>query len=194
MRYSKEHTQQVRRKLLSDSGSHAKKHGFAASGVDALAASAGVTIGSLYKHFASKEALFAEVIQAEMQRTVAMFASLGEGDVDALLKSLSAYASLAHVKAPEAGCPLPVLAAEVARAPDAVRASFEAGLLTLQGVLSKVTGSPDVAWALLAQSVGAVMLARAMHGEAHQKRLLSATRTTGAALVKSLGKGRKRGG
>jgi len=183
MRYSKEHKEQVRRKLLSDGGSHAKQHGFAASGVDALAASAGVTIGSLYKHFESKDALFAALIEAEMQRTIALFASLDQADPDALRKSLSAYTSLAHVKSPQAGCPLPTLTAEVARAPDEVRATFEAGLLALHDVLSKLTGSPEAAWALIAQNVGAVMLARAMHGASHQKNLLSAVRATGSAML-----------
>lgn len=185
MRYPKEHKEQARRQLLVSSGSHVKKHGFAASGVDALAASAGVTVGSLYKHFDSKDALFAEVIRAELERTVAMFASLDEAGLEALLMRLSAYTSLQHVNAPEAGCPLPSLAAEVARSSDEVRATFESGLLGLQQSMAQLIGSPDLAWTLIAQNVGAVMLARAMHTETQQRNLLRAVRNTSSALLKA---------
>lgn len=184
MRYSKEHKEQIRQKLLSASGSHAKKHGFAASGVDALAGSAGVTIGSLYKHFNNKDALFAELIRSEIKGTDKLFAQLAQGGPEALIKALAAYVSLAHVQSPETGCPLPTLTAEVARAPDEVRAAFESGLLELKDTLARLTGSADVAWSLIAQSVGAVMIARAMHSEAAKKGLLKAVRTTGTELIK----------
>ena len=188
MRYPKEHKEQIRRKLLSASGSHAKKHGFAASGVDALAASAGVTAGALYKHFDTKDALFAEVVRAEVQGTAELFTHLEQAGLDGLRKVLAAYASLQHVRSPETGCPLPTLAAEVARASAEVRQAYEAGILNVQDKLKALTGSSDVAWALIAQSVGAVMLARAMDSERQQRALLQAVRAVGGGLVQEAGK------
>ena len=150
---------------------------------DALAASAGVTIGSLYKHFDNKDALFAELIRAELQGTDKLFANMEHSGPDALIKALAAYASLTHVQTPELGCPLPSLTAEVARAPDDVREAFEEGVLQLKDTLAQLTGSPEVAWSLIAQNVGAVMIARAMRHEAAQKSLLRAVRASGSAMI-----------
>lgn len=184
MRYSQDHKDQTRQRLLQASAGHAKAHGFAASGMDALAAAAGVTVGSLYKHFSGKDALFAELVRSELQRSAALFGSLPAGDAQALLKLLRGYTSRRHVQAPEAGCPLPGLSAEVARAPGEVRAAFQDGLQALHAAIAeRVGGDAGLAWALIAQSVGAVLLARALPDEAAQQALLRGVRDTLAGLI-----------
>jgi TetR/AcrR family transcriptional regulator, transcriptional repressor for nem operon len=183
MRYPKTHKEQVRQALLSNSGSHAKKHGFAATGVDALAATAGLTTGSLYKHFDNKDALFSAVIEAEIDRTVSRFSELKPGDEKAIHKALASYLSMQHVRSPEDGCPLPALTADVARASDEVRETFEAGVLNLKTVLEKITGSDFTAWTLIAQCVGAVMIARAMRNDAEKRAVVEGVRKTAAALL-----------
>ena len=45
------------------------------------------------------------------------------------------------------------------------------------------TSRKDTAWAVMAQNVGAVMLARAMHSEALQRERLNAVRHAGEQLV-----------
>lgn len=45
--------------------------------------------------------------------------------------------------------------------------------------MARLAGGPSDAWVLRAQSVGAVMLARAMAGEERQRELLSAVRRDG---------------
>lgn len=185
MRYSKDHKEQVRQQLLSDSGSHAKKNGFAATGVDALAGAAGLTTGSLYKHFASKNALFSSLIEAEINRTVQRFADLKPGDDAAMLMALASYLSMRHVRSPETGCPLPSLTADVARSNDVVRESFETGLLQFKNVLAELTGSDATAWTLIAQNVGAVMIARAMRHDSAKRGIIGAVRTSGASLLKT---------
>lgn len=102
MRYPKEHKEQARNRLLKGGGSHAKKHGFGGSGMDALAAAAGVTTGSLYKHFDGKSDLFSELIRSELQRTAQRFSAITPGDIEAAAKALAVYLSLNHVKHPEA--------------------------------------------------------------------------------------------
>lgn len=184
MRYSKDHKGHARQRLLQASAGHAKRHGFAASDMDALAAAAGVTVGSLYKHFSGKDALFAELVSSELQRSAELFDSLPDGDTQALLKVLSGYMSLRHVELPEAGCPLPGLSAEVARAPHEVRAVFQSGLQRVhEAIARRVGGDAGLAWALIAQSVGAVLLARALRDEAAQRTLLAGVRATTAELL-----------
>lgn len=183
MRYPKEHKDEARQRLVESATRHVKQHGFAASGVDALAAAAGVTSGSLYRHFAGKSDLFAALIRADLQRTADRFAGLPAGDGAAAAKAFAAYLSPQHLSDAERGCPLPALAAEVARADDAVRDAFDAGLREIHAPLATAVGSSAQAWALIAQSVGALMLARAALDPRLQRELLEAGRAQARALL-----------
>jgi TetR/AcrR family transcriptional regulator, transcriptional repressor for nem operon len=183
MRYSNEHKERARRRLLDSGGSHAKKHGFSGSGMDALAAAAGVTTGSLYKHFDGKSDLFAAVIEAELRRTAQLFSAMAPGDREPAAKKLAGYLSMHHVRHPESGCPLPSLTSEVARADESVRAAFQSGVLDIHAIVERFAASGDKAWALIAQSVGAVMLARAMLDEKVGRELLAAVGRAGQGLL-----------
>lgn len=185
MRYPKDHKEQVRKQLLLDSGSHAKAHGFAASGVDALAGAAGLTTGSLYKHFDNKDALFSALITAELGKTKRRYDGLKYGDYLAMQKILTGYLSMNHVHTPASGCPVPSLAAEVARSSDEVKRAFEAGIVELKNAVTDITGSSNTAWALIAQNVGAVMIARAMLDDTTKREILAAVRVAGADLLLS---------
>jgi AcrR family transcriptional regulator len=185
MRYPKDHKDNARQKLLEQSGAHAKQHGFAASGMAALAASADVTTGALYKHFDGKAGLFEALVAAELARTAQLYAWLDADDPTAFARAMAGYLSLAHVQHPAQGCPLPALTPEVARAEAPVRAAYQAGLLAVHAELQRLTGSSQDAWALLAQNVGAVMLARALPDEALQKELLTAVRREGERRMQS---------
>ena len=186
MRYPKEHKEQTRTRLLESGGRHAKKHGFGGSGMDSLAAAAGVTTGSLYKHFEGKSDLFAALIRSELQRTAQRFSAIAPGDLEAATTALAAYLSLNHVKHPEAGCALPSLTPEVARADEFVRDAFQSEMIAIHAIVAdRLTGSSDTAWALIAQSVGAVMLARAMRDETVRRELLGASARQGAAMLRT---------
>lgn len=183
VRYPKEHKEQARRRLVAGGARLAKKRGFAGAGIDDLAAAAGVTSGSVYKHFGGKSELLAAIIEAELARSAALFSAVPAGDQARLDTVLAAYLSPAHVAHPESGCPLPSLSADVARADPAVRAAFERGLLAVHKALKRHVGSADAAWALIAQSVGAVMLARAMQGAATGRQALGAVKRHAKSLV-----------
>ncbi len=184
MRYSSEHSERTRRRLIDAGGGHAKRNGFAASGMDAIAAAASLTSGALYKHFSGKAELFASVIEVELQRTAQRFAAIAPDDRAASLRALDTYLSLRHVDHPEQGCPLPSLTAEVARADEPVREAFQAGVQEIHAEVERLTGSSAKAWALIAQTVGAVMIARAMVDEGKRKEVLAAIREEGTALLR----------
>lgn len=162
MRYPKRHKEDTRHRLVDRGGRHAKRHGFAGSGMDAIAGAAGVTSGSLYRHFDGKSDLFAAIVEHELGRAAAAYREIPAHDRQALVAAFERYLSTAHLDHPEAGCVLPTLTAEVARADANVRGRFEAGVQEIHGLLERVTGSSQAAWVLLAQVVGAVMIARAM--------------------------------
>jgi TetR/AcrR family transcriptional regulator, transcriptional repressor for nem operon len=183
MRYSKDHKDTSRQRLIELSGSHAKKHGFNDSGMASLAASAGVTTGALYKHFDGKADLFAALITSELERTAKMYGGFDPADDASAAKSLAGYLSLQHVRHPEQGCPLPSLTPEIARADDAVKAAYQAGLLEIHTQLARLTATSEDAWTLMAQNVGAVMLARAAPDEKLQREILAALRRAGERLL-----------
>jgi TetR/AcrR family transcriptional regulator, transcriptional repressor for nem operon len=57
MRYQADHKAKAREALVKSATKALRKSGFNGVGVDALAASAGVTSGAFYSNFANKEAL-----------------------------------------------------------------------------------------------------------------------------------------
>jgi TetR/AcrR family transcriptional regulator, transcriptional repressor for nem operon len=183
MRYSKDHKNASRQRLIEHTGSHAKAHGFNESGMATLAASAAVTTGALYKHFNGKADLFAALIAAELERTAQMFGCFDPQDRDSTARALAGYLSIAHVRNPEQGCPLPSLTPEIARADADVKDAYQTGLLHIHAQLQRLTATPEDAWTLMAQNVGAVMLARAIPDEQLQRKLLSALRKSGEKLL-----------
>ncbi len=183
MRYAKDHKEASRQRLIELSGSHAKKHGFNESGMASLAASAGVTTGALYKHFDGKAGLFAALITAELERTARMYDGFDPTDKACAAKSLAGYLSLQHVRHPEQGCPLPSLTPEIARAEGGAQAAYQAGLLEIHARLRRLTATSEDAWTLMAQNVGAVMLARAIPDEELQQEILASLRQAGEKLL-----------
>jgi TetR/AcrR family transcriptional regulator, transcriptional repressor for nem operon len=183
MRYTNEYKDQARANLVEAGGRHAKRHGFGSSGMADLAAAAGVTTGSLYKHFSGKSDLFVAMITAELKRTADMYAAVDAASPVEVARALAGYLSLSHVQHPELGCPLPSLSPEIGRSEDAVKMAFEQGVQSIHANVSALTGNSDTAWAVMAQNVGAVMLARAMQSEAMQRDLLNAVRQAGEHLI-----------
>ncbi|MBX9901060.1 MAG: TetR/AcrR family transcriptional regulator [Burkholderiaceae bacterium] len=185
MRYSTKYKEEARAKLVEAGGQHAKQHGFNSSGMADLAAAAGVTTGSLYKHFSGKSDLFVAMITAELKRTADLYDAVDPADADQVSRALAGYLSFNHVQHPEAGCPLPSLTPEVGRADDAVKEAFEKGVQSIHANVSKLTGNSDIAWAIIAQNVGAVMLARGMQREVLQREILHAALQAGKQLIGS---------
>ncbi|MGE5714287.1 MAG: hypothetical protein ACM32F_10455, partial [Betaproteobacteria bacterium] len=66
-----------------------------------------------------------------------------------------------------------------------VRAAFEDGLLAVHAAVRRHVESNDAAWALISQSVGAVMLARALPDDAARDKVLSAVKRRARALVRA---------
>ncbi len=190
MRYPDHQKSKTREALLEHTAAHVKAKGFASSGVDAIAAAAGVTSGALYKHFSGKEDLFAALVSTQLERTALRFASVPANDAASAQKALAAYLSLAHVDHPEQGCALPSLTPEVARSGEAVRQAFQEGLLDVHAQIAKLTQSDAKAWSMISQCVGAVMLARAMNMDDARHKLLLAVKQEAATLLPGRGPAR----
>lgn len=176
MRYSSSHKQETRAKLLASSKAIAKRGGFDSTGVDALMAAIGLTGGAFYNHFPSKQALFEELVREEVESSAQMLAGDQSSEPDHVAKRLRGYLSSFHAANPEGGCAIPTLGPEIARSSPAVRKTVERSLKhTHKGWSDRIDDS-DGAWALLAQCVGALVLARSVESEKTRKEILAACR------------------
>ena len=69
MRYTKEHKQETRQRIIATAGRRFKRDGIDGSGVATLMKDAGLTNGAFYAHFASKDDLVATAVADQLQRT-----------------------------------------------------------------------------------------------------------------------------
>ena len=67
MRYSKDHKQATRQRILEAAGRRFKQDGIDGAGVAAVMSDAGLTNGAFYAHFASKEDLVANVLADQLR-------------------------------------------------------------------------------------------------------------------------------
>ena len=163
MRAKGEQKAATRERILEAAGSLFRQHGIDAVGVDAIMHAAGLTHGGFYAHFASKEALVAEVSTASLARAAARWERISRDEPSdaALERIVGSYLDPAHVAAIQQGCVLATLGPEVARRPEsrpALTASIRAMLDALGRCLPGRGRQP--ALTALATMVGAVVLAR----------------------------------
>ncbi|MEB0042393.1 MULTISPECIES: TetR/AcrR family transcriptional regulator [unclassified Pseudomonas] len=175
MRYSVVHKEQTRQKLLQSSGELAKEQGFAAVGIDGFMSAIGLSGGAFYGHFSSKDELFSAIVERELGNSLRLLNPDGELDRPKLERCLKQYLNMAHVLNPQKGCVLPVLGAEIARADVAVREKAEYWLSRLQQAWALTMGCERLAWAVLAQCIGALVVARMLSSPALQQEVLDAS-------------------
>ncbi|HXZ32438.1 MAG TPA: TetR/AcrR family transcriptional regulator [Terriglobales bacterium] len=183
MRYPIHHKQLTRERILKAAAAMFRRHGYAASGVDAVMASAKLTAGAFYAHFRSKQVLLAKALDAAFRQS--------REDWPEELKSLRGrgwvrqfaffYLSEGHRDAANRGCPMPSLTAEIGRSGEATRKVFEQHLRGLVDTVAQQVNAtaPDRAHAIsaIALSVGGLMLARTVKDRAFSNEILAACRS-----------------
>jgi TetR/AcrR family transcriptional repressor of nem operon len=180
MRVSKEQAAENRARILTETARMIREAGIAGVGVDALTKAAGLTHGSLYSQFGSKERLVAEAlaqaIEASGQKTARELEAGGD-----LATVVRRYLAPAHRDAPGTGCALAAIGPEATRQGGPIRRAFTRGVEGFAGRLAAVmpvraAQSPeDAALATVAGLVGALILARAVDDPALSDRILAAS-------------------
>lgn len=179
MRYAPEHNEATRERILEAASRLFREHGIAAVGLAKIMAEAGLTVGTFYTHFKSKEALLREALLRSLDaRHEAVEKALHGSDLEMVVR---AYLSPEHRDAAGTGCPIAALASEVARHPRATRQTFASHnaptLDALASWLSSRTGK-DVsradAAALFGLLAGTLQLARATPDRAESDAILEA--------------------
>jgi TetR/AcrR family transcriptional repressor of nem operon len=179
MRVSKEQAAENRERILKAASRLMRERGISGVGVDTLTEAAGMTHGSLYSQFGSKERLVEEAVAHAI-------ATKGQEvpEAFALNDYVSEYLSTAHRDTPGSGCPFAALSCEMPRQSKGARERFTAGVRGMIGLLSgrmdsalKQRQRDDKALATVASLVGALVLARAVNDPKLSDDILRATKS-----------------
>lgn len=156
--------------------------GFAGVGVADIMKRVGLTHGGFYAHFASRDALLCEAVERagadsrmRVAKSVALRKARGASPLRAFIEN---YLSDAHLAAPEQGCPVAALAAEMPRqSPEVAQAAAQRVRKLIAIVRESLPPSAaEQAAVVAAQLVGALQLARAFGDNAEGRAVLAATR------------------
>jgi AcrR family transcriptional regulator len=188
MRYSKDHKQATRQRILEAAGRRFKEDGIDGAGVATVMSDAGLTNGAFYAHFASKEDLVANVLadQLRAQRQSVDAHPSDRGGLEAFIHS---YLSPQHRDKCADGCPSAALLDEIARRPAATKQVFTDELM---GVIDDIASRLDPtdaeaartdALTLFGLMLGTLQLARALTDRDLSDQLLARAVETAMKLL-----------
>ncbi len=179
MRRSRAAADESKEKLVCAAAAQFRLLGYAGAGVDQIAARAGVTSGAFYRHFASKEEIFALILKRgfeDFAEGIRAFKEKGEPGEKWRADFAEFYFSRRRRDCIAEGCVLPSLAEEVVRAGNSPRQAFAEGLDVIATELGGGRGSsrrPQIL-AALATMAGGVTLSRASNSPELQDEIAEA--------------------
>ena len=167
MRYSTEHKEQSRMRIIEAARQLFRRRGFDGASIDQVMNLAGLTRGAFYAHFESKDDLVARVldIEAGLVSNLHSAASTAEPRT-AALEALARYLDPAQRQDNAAGCPL------VAHPVDAVRGDNT----RKEGYTRRLRSLVDSVEAIIGD-------ANSLDSGAHDDAILTSVLTVGAALL-----------
>src|SRR3954454_773632 len=188
MRYSKDHKQETRQRIVEAAGRRFKQDGIDGAGLATVMSDAGLTNGAFYAHFSSKEDLVASVLadQLRAQRQSFEDQPSDRAGLEAFVRS---YLSAEHRDQSSEGCPSAALLDEIARRPSDTREVFTDEVM---GVIGDIALRLDPADAEAARAdaltvfglmVGTLQLARALTDRDLSDQLLAQGRKTALKLL-----------
>src|SRR5258708_16850336 len=114
MKVSKKKAAENRERILDGAARLFREKGAQGVGVDALGEAAGLTHGSLYSQFGSKDRLLAEAVGHAFSRFAAEFGAVKDADT-----YVSKYLSAEHRENPGSGCTVAAIGSEMPRQSEA---------------------------------------------------------------------------
>jgi TetR/AcrR family transcriptional regulator, transcriptional repressor for nem operon len=188
MRYSKDHKQATRQRILEAAGRRFKQEGIDGAGVAAVMSDAGLTNGAFYAHFASKEDLVANVLadQLRAQRHSLDAQAPDRVGLEAFIRS---YLSPQHRDQCADGCPSAALLDEIARRPTATKQVFTDELMGVIDDIASRLGPTHAeaartdALTIFGMMIGTLQLARALTDRDLSDQLLARGAETAMKLL-----------
>ena len=184
MRYSTEHKQETRERIVRTASHHLRKRGGKGVGIAELMSKLELTHGGFYKHFNSKDELLTEAIAKAFDETESRFTeAVSKAKPGTELKTLiENYLTLDHCANPGEGCPMAALASDIGRFPRAVRTEIDQAIKRrVKRTARFLPGTTEKerernAMALLSGLIGTVSVARALVDPEARKALLNASK------------------
>lgn len=183
MRYSAEHSQETRTRIIDAAGRLFRREGYGGSGIEGLTKAAGVTNGAFYGHFKSKREAFRTAVVAGLGELRAGIAEIKVAHTKTWLRTFVEF-YLGPKRTCEIGesCTLPNLSPDVMRADAETRSVYQTELL---GIITEISAGLDgetesakfdQAVALMALLSGGVTLARTVTDPELSERIAAAVK------------------
>jgi TetR/AcrR family transcriptional regulator, transcriptional repressor for nem operon len=185
MRYPAEHKQQTRERIVRVAARRFRSRGSEGAVIGDLMRDLRLTHGGFYRHFDSKESLFAEAFEQSLKEVGdRVTKAIEQAPPGSELKALiDAYLDVEHCNDVAGGCPVAALASEVGRRPRAARRPFLQALRTHIGRMAKYVPAATEekrrakTVALFSGMAGTLTIARAFTDESDRRRILEGART-----------------
>src|SRR5258708_110585 len=174
MKVSKKKAAENRERILDEAARLFREKGAQGVGVDALGEAAGLTHGSLYSQFGSKDRLLAEAVGHAFSRFAAKFGAVKDADT-----YVSKYLSAEHRENPGSGCTVAAIGSGMPRQSEAGFRAPSPGtkrsMARMAALLPRRRGREreDDAVVILATMAGAVIFAPAGGDPGPSDRVLS---------------------
>jgi TetR/AcrR family transcriptional repressor of nem operon len=181
MKKSKAETAETRKRIVEVAAKAFRKQGIEATGVAQIMASAGLSHGGFYRHFASKDQLVTEALSATEKNLLRDSAAAAEKGSDAMLRVFHEYMTSNYRDNVEDGCPLAAMGSELVRANDDTRHaatnSFRKITATVAPFMHTLDGEDrdDMAISLLTNMIGALTVARMVDDPVLSDKILAVT-------------------
>jgi TetR/AcrR family transcriptional repressor of nem operon len=187
MRYPASETAKKHEKILEEAARLFRERGFDGAGVAEIMEAAGLTHGSFYAHFTSKDALETEAVERAFAQSNNRIYVLATNTSDAKRAFLDSYLSGAHRNHPRDGCPIAALGPEIARNSAARKPLTQGVKHILDGMVSRFRWKHKGiarrnAIHVLSAAVGALILARAVDDPRFSDEILESVRDALASL------------
>jgi len=184
MRYSTEHKQETRARIVRTASRHFRRRGGKGVGIAELMSKLDLTHGGFYKHFNSKDELLTEAIARAFDETESRFTeAVSKARPGTELKTLiENYLSLEHCANVGDGCPMAALASEIRRFPRTVRTEIDRAIkLRVKRTARFLPGATEKerernCMALLSGMIGTINVARSLVDPESRKALLEASK------------------
>ena len=126
MRYPAEHKEETRERIVQAAARRFRSRGNKGTVIGDLMRDLHLTHGGFYRHFGSKEELFAEALEHSLEQFASKVLSTVENAPQgSQLKALiDSYFDVEHCEDAAGGCPVAALATEIARHPPKARAAL----------------------------------------------------------------------
>jgi AcrR family transcriptional regulator len=168
VRYGREHKQETRQRIVEQAGRRFKRDGIDGSGISTLMKDAGLTNGTFYAYFASKDELIATAVADQMREQHANIVAQAAPGRAGLEQIIRWYFSPQQRDSTEDGCPNAALLDEIARSTHPTKQAYTNGALILIDDFAARLAPHDPpsarlkALSLLGMMAGTLQLSRAL--------------------------------